>query len=132
MASGWKRHLGLAAAIGVGVVASFASVGFAAGGTETTGGMTSTSSSTPTSTDGTSTTGTKGPRVAICHKGRTLWVAKSAVPAHTAHGDQVGTCAQVAERKAKKAKKKAATAGSEDAQDEQGSAKKGKGKGKSK
>lgn len=31
-------------------------------------------------------------KVTICHKGRTLKVAKSAVRAHLAHGDTMGPC----------------------------------------
>jgi hypothetical protein len=33
------------------------------------------------------------PKVTICHNGRSLTVAQSAVPAHLAHGDSVGPCA---------------------------------------
>jgi hypothetical protein len=31
-------------------------------------------------------------RVQICHKGRTIRVARSAVPAHLRHGDYTGPC----------------------------------------
>ena len=31
-------------------------------------------------------------RVAICHKGHTIYVAEPAVPAHLAHGDSIGAC----------------------------------------
>jgi hypothetical protein len=34
----------------------------------------------------------KNDKVLICHKGKTLCVAQSAVKAHLAHGDKVGTC----------------------------------------
>ena len=33
-------------------------------------------------------------RVAICHNGRTICIARQAVPAHLAHGDVLGVCAQ--------------------------------------
>lgn len=36
------------------------------------------------------------PKVTICHNGRTIVVAQSAVPAHLAHGDTVGPCASEA------------------------------------
>lgn len=31
-------------------------------------------------------------RVQICHRGRTMWVDRHAVPAHLAHGDTLGRC----------------------------------------
>ncbi|MCU7549945.1 SBBP repeat-containing protein [Chitinophagaceae bacterium LB-8] len=36
--------------------------------------------------------GPKGDKVLVCHKGKTLCVAKSAVAAHLKHGDQLGNC----------------------------------------
>ena len=39
--------------------------------------------------------GNQGPdygKVVICHKGKTITVDNSAVPAHLAHGDTVGPC----------------------------------------
>lgn len=55
-----------------------------------------------------------GPRVEICHKGKTIKVAKAAVPAHVRHGDTVGPCSSEA-AKAKAAKVKAAKAKAEQA-----------------
>jgi microcystin-dependent protein len=50
-------------------------------------------------------------KVTICHKGKkTITIARAALPAHKAHGDQEGTCAQVRAKKAKAAKAKAAKA----------------------
>lgn len=43
-------------------------------------------------------------KVTICHKGKTISVAKAAEPAHVRHGDSVGTCAAAAAKKAKAAK----------------------------
>ena len=35
----------------------------------------------------------KGPdKVAICHKGKTIYVSESAVKAHLKHGDYMGIC----------------------------------------
>lgn len=31
-------------------------------------------------------------KVAICHKGKTIYVDKAAVKAHMGHGDYMGTC----------------------------------------
>jgi hypothetical protein len=31
-------------------------------------------------------------KVLICHKGETIEVSQSAVPAHLAHGDRIGSC----------------------------------------
>lgn len=31
-------------------------------------------------------------KVAICHKGKTIYVNESAVKAHLGHGDYIGTC----------------------------------------
>lgn len=36
--------------------------------------------------------GSKNEKVSICHKGQTLCVSASAVPAHLAHGDAMGPC----------------------------------------
>ena len=45
-----------------------------------------------------------GPKVTICHKGKTVTIGKSAVPAHVRnHGDTIGSCSSEA-AKAKKAK----------------------------
>ena len=48
-----------------------------------------------------------GQKVTICHKGKTITVAKAAEPAHVRHGDSVGTCAAAKAKKAKAAKAKA-------------------------
>ncbi len=37
-----------------------------------------------------------GHKATICHKGKTISVAKAAVPAHTRHGDTVGACSSAA------------------------------------
>lgn len=48
-----------------------------------------------------------GPKVTICHHGKTLTVAKTAVPAHVRnHGDTVGPCTAVAAKAKAKAKAK--------------------------
>jgi coenzyme PQQ synthesis protein D (PqqD) len=31
-------------------------------------------------------------KVQVCHRGRTIWVSKEALPAHLAHGDTLGPC----------------------------------------
>ena len=51
-----------------------------------------------------------GHKVTICHKGKTITVAKASLPAHLRHGDTVGTCASAKAKKAKAAKLKAAKA----------------------
>ena len=68
-----------------------------------------------------------GKKVTICHKGKTISVAKAAEPAHMRHGDAAGTCAAAAAKakKAKAAKAAAAKAAAEQKQAES----KGKGKG---
>jgi hypothetical protein len=49
--------------------------------------------------------GQYGKKVTICHKGRnTITVSVNALPAHKAHGDVVGTCAQAKAKKANAAK----------------------------
>jgi hypothetical protein len=64
----------------------------------TTTGTTSTGT-TATTTTGTTTTGTttttptKAHKVIVCHKGRQIEIAKPALPAHKAHGDNEGPCA---------------------------------------
>jgi hypothetical protein len=78
-----------------------------------------------------------GKKVTICHKGKTITVSKNAVPAHTKHGDTVGTCAQAKAKKAKKAKAKAEAAKAKEAgspapSDKGNSGKGGGGKGKGK
>jgi hypothetical protein len=45
-------------------------------------------------------------KVAICHKGHTIRVAKSALKAHRKHGDTMGPCTQAQKEKAKKKGKK--------------------------
>ena len=66
-----------------------------------------------------------GKKVTICHKGKTISVAKAAEPAHMRHGDAAGTCAAAKAKKAKAAKAAAAKAKAEQKQAES----KGKGKG---
>lgn len=39
--------------------------------------------------------GQYGKKVTICHKGKTITVSVNAWPAHRAHGDHEGACAQV-------------------------------------
>ena len=34
----------------------------------------------------------KKKKAAVCHKGKTIWVAKPAVKAHIRHGDHMGAC----------------------------------------
>ena len=36
--------------------------------------------------------GQGGEKVAVCHKGKTLWIAEPAVDAHLKHGDTLGPC----------------------------------------
>jgi hypothetical protein len=57
--------------------------------------------------------GQYGKKVAVCHKGKkTLSVSVNAWPAHRAHGDVLGTCAQARAKKGKGPKAaKSATAG---------------------
>lgn len=70
--------------------------------------------------------GQYGKKVQICHKGKTISISKSALPAHLRHGDAAGTCASVA-AKAKKAKAaKAAKAEAEKAKAEKAKAEKAK------
>ena len=48
-------------------------------------------------------------KTAICHKGKTITVSNSALPAHKKHGDTVGACAadkRKGKKKAEKAKSK--------------------------
>jgi hypothetical protein len=40
----------------------------------------------------------EGDRVLICHKGKTICVASSALAAHLAHGDQKGKCSEPVNR----------------------------------
>ena len=75
-----------------------------------------------------------GPKVTICHKGKTITVGKSAVPAHVRnHGDTIGACSSEA-AKAKKAKKakhaKAEHAKKAEAEKSAGSEREAPGKGK--
>ena len=70
--------------------------------------------------------GQYGKKVQVCHKGKTISISKSALPAHLRHGDAAGTCASVA-AKAKKAKAaKAAKAEAEKAKAEKAKAEKAK------
>jgi uncharacterized membrane protein YgcG len=70
-----------------------------------------------------------GKKVTICHKGKvTITVSVSALPAHMAHGDKVGTCAAV-EAKKKAAKAKAEKAKAEAKQNQAAEEAKGNGKG---
>jgi hypothetical protein len=71
--------------------------------------------------------GAYGKKVTICHKGKTISVAKAAEPAHMRHGDAAGTCAAAA-AKAKKAKAAKAAAAKAKAEQKQAESK-GKGKG---
>jgi hypothetical protein len=41
---------------------------------------------------GTTSTSASSTKVDVCHKGNTINVAPSAVPAHIAHGDSLGAC----------------------------------------
>ena len=71
--------------------------------------------------------GQYGKKVQVCHKGKTISISKSALPAHLRHGDAAGTCASAA-AKAKKAKAaKAAKAKAEKAKAEKAKAEKAKG-----
>ena len=70
--------------------------------------------------------GQYGKKVQVCHKGKTISISKSALPAHLRHGDAAGTCASAA-AKAKKAKAaKAAKAKAEKAKAEKAKAEKAK------
>ena len=63
-------------------------------------------------------------KVTVCHKAKvTIRIAEAALPAHTAHGDTVGTCAQAA---AAKAKAKQAKSGHESSVSSDAAAKPGK------
>lgn len=73
--------------------------------------------------------GQYGKKVQVCHKGKTISISKSALPAHLRHGDTAGTCAAAKAKKAKAAKAakaKAEKAKAEKAKESSGS--KGKGK----
>lgn len=59
--------------------------GTTATGTTATG--TTSTQTTPT------TTASKAHKVIVCHKGRQIEIAKAALPAHKAHGDNEGACA---------------------------------------
>lgn len=75
--------------------------------------------------------GQYGKKVQVCHKGKTISISKSALPAHLRHGDTAGTCASAAAKakKAKAAKAAKAKAEKAKAEKEQGSSgSKGKGK----
>jgi hypothetical protein len=64
------------------------------GGLETQGvtGPTSTADLTALEDTGTFEASGRDDQVLVCHKGRDLLVATSAVPAHLAHGDTLGSC----------------------------------------
>ena len=72
--------------------------------------------------------GQYGKKVQVCHKGKTISISKSALPAHLRHGDAAGTCASAAlkAKKAKAAKAKAAKAKAENAKAEKAKAEKAK------
>jgi hypothetical protein len=93
------RRLGITAAVALGAVVAFAAIG----GTGLAGGKPSKAQYAPGQY--------KNPgKVTICHKGKvTIRISVRALPAHTAHGDQVGSCAALT-AKAKAAAKKAAKA----------------------
>lgn len=113
-----KLRTGLAAALATGLVAAFAALG---GGSIAHSALSSAQYQYGKN------------KVAICHKGKkTIMVAQPAVAAHLRHGDQVGTCASVAAKKAKKAKAAAAKAkaGKRAEQGQESSGSKGKGRGK--
>lgn len=110
-----KLRTGLAAALATGLVAAFAALG---GGSIAHSALSSAQYQYGKN------------KVAICHKGKkTIMVAQPAVAAHLRHGDQVGTCASVAAKKAKAAAAKA-KAGKRAEQGQESSGSKGKGRGK--
>lgn len=55
-------------------------------------GCTATESVSITVVDVRCGNGKKNDKVAVCHKGKTICVSANAVPAHLAHGDQLGDC----------------------------------------
>lgn len=71
--------------------------------------------------------GQYGKKVATCHKGKTISISRSALPAHLRHGDAAGTCAAAQAKKAKAAKAKAAKAKAHKAKAEKAKAEKAKG-----
>ena len=84
-----RGRLGLASVVGLGAVIAFAAIG----GT----GLASSLAKPTKAQYGQYGKGqyNNASKVTVCHKGKvTIRIARSAVPAHTAHGDSVGACAQ--------------------------------------
>jgi type IV secretory pathway VirB10-like protein len=98
-----KQRIGLAAALWIFVIVSLTAVGGV--------GFAKDSSTAAQYQYG--ARGAANKKVTICHKNKvTITISKSALPAHLAHGDKVGSCdkkkkKQKAEAKAEKAKAKA-------------------------
>ena len=125
------KRLGMTVAVALGAVVAFAAVG----GTGFAGSL-----AKPSKTQYAPGQYVNPGKVTICHKGKvTIRVSMRALPAHEAHGDDVGSCAAVAAKakaakakaKAAKAKAKAAKAPETDASaDASSSAASGRGNGK--
>jgi hypothetical protein len=84
-----RGRLGLASVVGLGAVIAFAAIG----GT----GLASSLAKPTKAQYGQYGKGqyNNASKVTVCHKGKvTIRIAPAAVPAHTAHGDSVGACAQ--------------------------------------
>ena len=79
----------------IGTLASFGGLGYAASGTKEAAIAVKdiVAPSRPQVVHGSAAQDQYGPqKVTICHKGHTITISRSALPAHLAHGDFVGTC----------------------------------------
>lgn len=103
-ASGRRTHLyaasrlafaGAITVLALGTLASFGGLGYAASGTRTavTAVKRVVAPAKPTKVNRSAAQDQYQPqKVTICHKGHTITIAQSALPAHLAHGDTVGPC----------------------------------------